>query len=502
MPRADRLPIWSMWVASFLGCSLLVATAPHTSCHAWGTCGADVSVPLIVGLFVGAPLAGYLNRTVAAGLAVLLAGYWTLGYVDAPSFGPAAYVLVLAYAGFGLRFRRVRGSDPAALPDPAFHAMVPGKAPNARGRWWLLASLAGLAGGTLATWGQTLMNEVDRRQDRTWVGLASLLLFGATIVGCLALGAAGRIAAHHRAVGQLFGHPQPVRPVTLAADEPGRVAVLDVVDRVTIPVRVEPDRRPASIGHARVYGDPVVGGWFATDIDGRLRMPLGPARRLTLLESLGATDLPERQPDLWEDEEDVEPPVPDRLLVGPDRAPAPAVLRTHREFVTGSWSFLAFALFLPAQLLRPLRHFSGPVVVGAVAVALAAVLEGAWRRGLVHIRFVWNDGGLVVSAGGRPPVRLAWSEVRAIDRDADGVTVSTDHGYYTMSGGRTRSRDQLWAALTDTWRRAHDLAGSTVEPPPVRPARRPLSLFALWLGTTGLISGFGFWVYSLPGGGT
>jgi hypothetical protein len=69
-----------------------------------------------------------------------------------------------------------------------------------------------------------------------------------------------------------------------------------------------------------------------------------------------------------------------------------------------------------------------------------------------------------------------------------------------MAGGRTRSRDQLWAALTDTWRRARDPARSIVEPPPVPPARRPLSLFALWLCVTGPISGIGFWVYSLPGG--
>jgi hypothetical protein len=279
----------------------------------------------------------------------------------------------------------------------------------------------------------------------------------------------------------------------LVVEESDKVAVFDGPDRVSIPV--EPAERPSSVGRARIYGDPVAGGWFVSEVDGRVRAPTGPARSLPRDYVHRLTEVAERDPD-WSEEPGQ---VPDHLLVGADRAPTPATPRSHRNLAgTAGWFPLGAILLAPAPAVRAVLYVPWWVVAGVVTTAVAALLEAGWRRGVVGQRVDWNDGGVVITGGGRPQRQLTWSAVTGVSRFGPFVLVEADNDSWLTRGHQWfgRDRDELWAALTDTWRRAN-AHGSSVAPPHIEPPHRPLALFAVWLTVSALLTSVGLLALAL-----
>ena len=480
----------SMWSLPFASLGVLAAMlwpvgfdAPAVTCAA--VCGGDFAVAVLGGLLVGTPVAALVHRPIAAWLSVLVAvcSFW---YQDAAMRPSWTGLVGVGYGIVGLLVAN-RPDRARALAPPEMMAVPPRPLdlPVVRPRWWVLAVPAVVVAAATLSSSTLMVVDIVQQAERSRIPDMSLLLGAGTALLGVAVAAIARAARDHRALRRLFSTPQPVRSLQLVVEEADSVAVLDGPDRAWI--RVQPAERPASVGRARIYGDPVVGGWFVSEVDGQVRVPTGPARPLRRSDRTQDLHIAERDPEMWEEDE----PVPDHLLVGPDRVPAPATLRTHRSLAgPPGWLQLGFVLLLLGQLGRAVLYVEWWLVAGVVTVALAALLEAGWRRGLICQRVEWNDSGVVVTNGGRPPIRLSWQAVTRITRFGPFVLVGTDDDAWLTRGHLWlgRDRDELWAALTNTWRRstAHR---STVEPPPARTPNRPLALFAVFLGATALLSG-------------
>jgi hypothetical protein len=501
MLRHVHLSIWSLPLASLGVVAAMVwrvdVDAPAVACGA--VCGGDLTAAVLGGLLVGTPVAALVHRPTAAGLGALVAvcSFW---YQDAAMRPWWTGLTGVGYGVVGLLVAN-RPDSARAFAPPEMMAVPPRplELPAVRPRWWLLAVLAGVVAAATLSVATLLVVDIGRQAQRSPIPEMFLPLAAGTALLGVAVAVAVRAAYDHRALRRLFSNPQPVRSLQLVVERADSVAVLDDPDPAWI--RVQPAQRPASVGRARIYGDPIVGGWFAAEVDGHVRAPTGPARPLRAGDRHGDLDVAERDPDMWDEDEDE--PVPDHLLVGPDRAPAPATLRTHRNLAGApGWFQLGFVLLLPGQLVRAVLYVEWWLVASAVTVVLAALLEAGWRRGLIGQRVEWNDGGVVVTQGGRPPIRLSWSTVTRVTRFGPFVLIGTDDDSWVTRGHLWfgRDRDELWAALTNTWRRstAHSSAvESTVEPPAVGAPGRPLALFAVFLGATALLSGMGLWAQAL-----
>lgn len=421
-------------------------------------------------------------------MAVLVAvcSFW---YQDAAMRPRWSGLAGVAYAIVGLLFAN-RPDRARAFAAPQMLAVPPRPPdlPAVRPRWWALALPVGVVAAAMVL-SATLM--AAGQAERSRIPQVSLLLaVGLALLG-VGVAATARAAGDRRALRRLFSTPVPVRSMQLVFEGADTVGVLDGPEGAWIPVqRAE---RPASFGRARIYGDPVVGGWFASEVDGHVRVPIGPARRPRGGGLAEVVDADGRDPDAGQEIERV----PDHLLVEADRAAAPATLRTHSRLTRSAGLLqLGFVLLLPVTLVRAVVYVPWWVVAGVMVAVLAVLLEVGWRRGLIGVRARWNEGGFVVAEGARPPVRLPWSAVTRVSRFGQFVMVQTDNDTWLMRGHLWfgRDRDELWAALTSTWRRS-TTHGSAMEPPSADSGRRPAGMFALvLLSATVLFGGFSSWV--------
>ena len=345
---------------------------------------------------------------------------------------------------------------------------------------------------------QVAVDDAGLRQLRSepydvtpWLALAVLIAGAAAAL-------LARAVQQRRDLRMFFATPQPVRAVRVV-DDFGYVHVLvpggdhhtavefgiDVADDGTPPVH-EDD--PVTVP-AVLYGEPVPGRWCAVEVDGRLRVPVGPVGATGEIEYDEEHAVPQ---EVWDDDEQTVDPA---QLNAYDRDASPDEVHEHRIAPARAWletlligCGLAFA-GTEGLVLAGLNR--GWPLLATVTVASALGYEYGWRA-RIRPRLRWDVGGVACVGFGRRD-RQPWAEDNAaLDDGSGGVTLIAGDAVLTVPTpppwppwATQRTASQLVAALRFAHHRA--MAAEHAPPPPeIDVPARPPALYLAWAATIGL----------------
>ncbi len=434
-----------------------------------------------LGLLAAPAVMVYLHRAAAAGAAVVCAAGWAvlgLGY-------GWRELLPCAYATVAVLVARRRPVLPAGMAPPGDRPRLPPR-PAA---WPPLGGPAAVLAVAAVAVAAVAVSQARRSGDGAW--LAAALPVAGVGVALLA-----RVAGRRRALRDLFGAPQPVRPARVvdqlgyvhvlvpAAD--GRTAVEFGINTADTFSTWDPEDGDPLTREALLYGEPRPGAWCAVEVDGRVHVPVEPVGGTTLVRYDPDHGVPREVSD---DEEQLVDP---GALTDADGRAAPDEVREHRVAPLRAWcSTMAIGLgaaLAAAEAVHLAGWSGGWPAVAVVAAAAAVGYEFGWRLHL-RPRLRWHAGG-VAAAGFRGVVREPWTvDSAAVHDDEGAVTLTVGDAVLTVaapppwpSAAAQRTGDQLVAGLRAARIRA--FAGGDLPPPPVvEVPRRPLLGWAAWAVT-------------------
>jgi hypothetical protein len=319
----------------------------------------------------------------------------------------------------------------------------------------------------------------------------------ALVVALTGLGAAllARAAQRRRELRLFFATPQPVRAVRVV-DDFGYVHVLvpasdhhtavefgiDVADDGPPP---EHDDEPVTVA-ATLYGEPAAGRWCAVEVDGRLRVPIGPVATTERIEYDEEHAVPQ---EVWDDDEQVVDPA---QLSAYDRDASPDEVHEHRISPVRAWLETLLTggglALICGEVLSLVWPQSGRPLLVAIAAGSALGYEYGWRARL-RPRLRWDVGGVAAVGFGHRD-RQPWSvDSAALADGSGGVTLIAGDAVLTVAApppwppwATQRTADQLVAALRFAQHRAV-LAEHAPPPPEIEVPSRPPALYLAWAAT-------------------
>jgi hypothetical protein len=434
-----------------------------------------------LGLLAAPAVMVYLHRGAAAGGAVACALGWAvlgLGY-GWRELLPCGYALVAVLVA---RHRPVVAADAVPVPE--------GRRPPPRPDAWPAAGGPAVALAVTVLAAAALAGAGARGAGHdAWLAPA----VAAAGVGVALL---ARVAGRRRALRELFGAPQPVRPArvvdqlgyvhVLVPASDGRTAVEFGINTADTFSTWDPEDGDPRTREALLYGEPLPGAWCAVEVDGRVHVPVEPVGTTTLVPYDADHGVPREVSD---DEDQLVDPA---ALTAADGRAAPDEVREHRVAPVRAWCSTVVtglgAALAAAEAMHLAGQSGGWPAVAVVASVAGAGFEFGWRSQL-RPRLRWHAGG-VAAVGFRGLVREPWTvDSAAVHDDEGAVTLTVGDSVLTVAapapwppGSAQRTGDQLVAALRAA--RTRSFAGGDLPPPPdVVVPRRPLLLYAAWAVT-------------------